>query len=142
MLNESTGVKGKGAFYLGAFLALIYVCFTGIWGAAGTVIATSFPYMAGVGMFAALLAIFGAIVLTLKKVRKNSRKQIAIMDCYIAVAVIGVAGYFLAACVQVFQPGANPADLWVHGAVSAAIFTAIFGGGRYMAQTYIAGGKK
>lgn len=144
MSNENIGATSssrKNAFYFGAFLALLYVTFTGLWGMAAGMFATTAPYVAGVAMFAGLLSIFGSMVMALKKVRRNTAKQAMIMDCFIATAVIGVAGFFLAACVQTFQPGGNPADLWTHGAIATAIFTGLFGGGKYMAELFIAGGK-
>lgn len=130
----------RTSLMVGAFIALVIVVGYSLVGI-GTFINVAAPYVAGTGMFVALLSIFGVIIATLKKVKKSARKQLAMMDCYIAVAIIGVAGYFLAACVQTFQPGGNPADLWVLGAGSAAVFAALFSSGSFLSSMYAAGGK-
>lgn len=127
-----------GAFQFGACAALICVCIYLMFGI-GSVISTITPYIAGVVMFVALLAIFGSIFLTLKKIRKNAQKQVAMLDCYVAIAVIGCTGYFLAACVQTFQAGGNPAMFWSYGAASAATFAALILGGKCLADLFNSG---
>lgn len=127
------------AFRAGAFITLFCVTCYALFGITSTVIFTATPYVAGVGMFVALLAIFGTIFSTLKKVRKTARKEAIIWDCYVAIAIIGVAGYFLAACVQTFVPGANPAIFWQYGAGAAAGFAALFMGGKYANKLFNSG---
>lgn len=130
----------RTSMMVGAFIALVFVVGYSLIGLVGALNVAA-PYLAGTAMFVTLLAIFGGIIGMLKKVRKGAQKQVAMRDCYIAAAVIGVAGFFLAACVQTFMPGANPATLWTHGAVTAAIFVALFGGSGYLADLFNAGGK-
>ena len=145
MSIENIPAKARGfrmnAFIFGAVLALIYIWFHGFWAGTLHTIALVTPYLAGVGMFVGLLTIFGTILATLRKVRNNAGRDNAIWDCYIAIAVIGVTGYFLAACVQTFQPGGNPAELWTTGAIAAASFAALFGSGKMLRGFFIAGGK-
>jgi hypothetical protein len=127
------------SFYFGAFLALVIASGYSLYGIAGVVISTATPYVAGVGMFVALLSVFGALITTMKKVRKSAGKQAMIGDCFMATAIIGVTGYLLAACVQTFQPGGNPAEYWTDGALAAATFAALFLGGKYGTSLMAAG---
>ena len=141
MLEFMTANSRRTSLLVGAFLALVCVCYYSLVGFA-SVVSIATPYLAGIGMFAGLLSIFGTIIFTLKKIRKSARKEAAIFDCYIAIAVIGVAGYFLAACVQTFQPNGNPAELWIHGAASAAAFAFLFTSGSWLRDLFNAGGAK
>lgn len=146
MSNENTtmspGSFRKTSLLAGAFIALAYVSCTSLLTVAGNVLATTMPYLAGVGMFVALLSIFGAMLMTFRKLRKNAKKEAAIMESYIALAVIGTMGYCLAACVQTFQPNGDPASFWTYAATAAAVFVGIFGGGKYAAALFEAGGQK
>jgi len=136
--NPATDNSKRNSLIVGAFLGLVGVSCYSLVTLFG-VITTAAPYIAGVGMFVGLFAIFAAIIATLKQVRKTAQKEVAIWDCYVAVAVIGVMGYFLAACVATFQPGANPSEFWTNGATAAAIFAMLFGGGKYAAELFNAG---
>jgi hypothetical protein len=127
------------AFYVGGFLALVFVSIKTLTGVTSVFVGDVMPYIAGVGMFAALIAIFAVLIGTLKSVRKVAKKEAAIWDCYVAVAIIGTMGYFLAACVATFQHGADPSEFWTAGATSAACFAMLFGGGKYAAELFNAG---
>jgi hypothetical protein len=142
--DEASAETGAGSnpkltsIAVGAFLALLGVSVYSLFGLYGA-ISVAMPYVAGVGMFVALLSVFGAIIATLKRARKTVNKQILIHDCFIAVAVIGVMGYLLAACVQTFQPGGNPADYWTYGGLSGAGFLALFFSGQFLGPLFNAG---
>ncbi len=134
----SSKASPRNSMLVGAFIALFGVSCYSLFGLFG-VVNVVMPYVAGVGMFVALLSIFSAIIATLKRARRSNAKQVVIWDCYAAVAVIGVMGYFLAACVQTFQPDGNAAEYWSNGAVAAAVFAMLFGGGKYIGQLLAAG---
>ena len=94
------------------------------------------PYVAGGALFITLSTIFLSIIASLKKYRTGARKSIAVIDTYAALAAISVLGYFAAACVGVFQPGAPSSELWSNGALAAICWTALFGGGKYVGELF------
>ncbi len=150
MSNENTnpveqvdGDKGR-LFSLGAgaLLAAIALSIYSLFKLVGFVATSAFPYVAGVTLFAALMSVFISIVFMLKRIRRSAQKSVAITDCYRALAVIGVLGYFAAACVATFQPGADPSSLWTYGVGSAALFGMLFAGGKFAKQLFNESGDK
>lgn len=144
MSNDNAADLANGnprfkAFWAGASITLFCVTCYALFGITASVIFTISPYVAGLGMFVALLAIFASIIGVMKKVRKSAHKEAIIWDCYVGIAIIGVAGYFLAACVQTFVPGANPAILWQYGAGAAASFATLFFVGKFINDVFKSG---
>ena len=137
------GIENKGRLFslgTGALFALVIVSGYSLLKLMGSVAASAFPFVAGIGLFVGLMAIFLTLVATFKKMRRSSRKQLAIWDCYTSLAVIAVLGYFAAACVATFQPGGNPSALWTHGIASAALFALLFSGGKWAGTLFNEGG--
>lgn len=129
---ENTENNGRlASLGVGAVIAAVVLSVYSLFKLAGTVFVTAFPFVAGGTLFVGLMTVFISIVYTLKNVRRSSRQQFAIWDCYNALAIIAVLGYFLAACVATFQPGASANTLWTHGIVAAAFFVCLFGGGKW-----------
>lgn len=130
-MDQLISNRRRLSFTAGALIALLLVssyCIPAIVGA----ISTATPYLAGVAMFITLLAILSTVVRTISSKRKSKSRQNLPADCFTALAVLGVSGYLIAACVQTFQPGGNPADLWSAGAFTAAVFVAIYSGFNYL----------
>lgn len=124
--------------YLTAFLGGGFITLVGLSTATmvGKVVATALPYVAGAGMFVGLLSIFGVLVLILKSARRKATKEALIQDAYRALAIIGVMGYFLAACVETFMPGGVPSVFWTSGTVAAIIFATLFGSSKFLGKLY------
>lgn len=129
------------SFLFGAYAATAVLAVYTIIQLIGNIFVTAAPYVAGAVLFASLTAIFLSIVGTLKKIRKSAKKVNATWDTYAAIAVLTVLGYFAAACVATFQPGANAAELWTAGATSAILWGLLFAGGKYGAELFRDGGK-
>lgn len=141
-MDENTENNGRlASIGVGAVIAAVGLSVYSLFQLAGTVFAAAFPFVAGVTLFVGLMTVFLSIVYTLKGVRKSARKQFAIWDCYTALAIIAVLGYFLAACVATFQPGANPSALWTNGIAAAAFFVCLFGGGKWAGALFNESGK-
>lgn len=130
--------------YLTAFLGGGFVTLVGLSTASliGKVVATAMPYVAGAGMFVGLLSIFAVLVLILKSARRKASKEALIQDAYRALAIIGVAGYFLAACVETFMPGGNASAFWTAGTFAAIVFATLFGTSKFLGKLYENGASK
>lgn len=133
--------SAANSLLFGAYAASAVLAIYSIVQLLGTVIHTVMPYVAGGALFVTLTAVFLSIIGMLKKHRKGARKTLATFDTYGALAIIFVMGYFAAACVATFQPGANAADLWSNGALSALLWALLFGGGKFVADTFRNGSK-
>lgn len=120
----------------GAYSATAVLAIYSLINIVGTAINTIVPYIAGGTLFVVLTTIFLTILGTLKKHRKGARKTLATWDTFGAIAIITVLGYFAAACVATFQPGNYAADLWTNGAISALLWSFLFGGGKYAAELF------
>lgn len=107
----------------------------------GAIVTTATPIVAGGALFVTLTVVFLSVIARLRSMRKGARKSFAVIDTYAALAVLTVLGYFLAACVQTFQPGVNPSELWSAGTVAAIFWACLFAGGKYAGELFRDGGK-
>lgn len=121
-----------------------------IWGALGASIivgifsllqvlaffSTVLPWLAGAALFSVLLGTFFVLLQWLKKMR---RSQYAFWDCYTAIGVVSVLGFFAGACVQTFQPGGQPLVMWTYAALSAIVFASCFAVGKFAGIVWEAG---
>lgn len=140
---ESSGNNGRlFSLGFGAVVAAVILSGYSLISMVGGIVVSAAPYLAGAALFISLMTIFLSIVTMLKKLRRSARKTFAIWDCYTAIAVIAVMGYFAAACVATFQPGGDPSSLWTHGISAAALFAMLFGGGKWAGQLFNEGGSK
>ena len=124
------------SFAFGAYAATAVLAIYSLINMVSTVFTTALPYVAGGVLFITLTSIFLSIVVSLKKYRKGARKSLAVVDTYAALAVISVTGYFAAACVAIFQPGSNVAELWSSGALAAFCWAALFATGKYGGELF------
>lgn len=140
-----TPERGKGRMFslgLGAVVAAVLLSGYALVSLISGVVISAAPFLAGGALFVTLMTVFLSIVVTLKKMRRSSRKTFAILDCYMALAVIAVLGYFLAACVATFQPGNDASALWTHGVAAASIFALLFTSGKWAGQLFKDGASK
>lgn len=130
---------GRGRLFslgFGAVVAAVILSGYALVSLIGGVVISAAPFVAGGALFVTLMTVFTSIIVMLKKMRRTSRKTFAIMDCYTALAVIAVLGYFLAACVATFQPGNGASSLWTHGIVAASFFALLFSGGKWAGKLF------
>lgn len=139
--TETRKFINVNSLLFGAYAAAAVLAVYSLIQLVGEVFTSILPYVAGGALFISLSAIFLSIIGMLKKMRKGARKNIATMDTYMAIAVLTVVGYFAAACVATFQPGAHAAELWTNGAAAAILWACLFGGGKYAAELFRDGGK-
>jgi len=133
---ERGGNGGLFSLGLGAVVAAVILSGYSLVALIGGIITSAAPYLAGAALFVTLMTVFLSIITMLKKFRRSAQKTFAIWDCYTAMAVISVLGFFAAACVATFQPGADPSTLWSYGVGTASLFGMLFGGGKWAGQLF------
>ena len=140
--DSSATSSQLGSLCFGAFLASAVLTIYTVLKLLGNVLVTATPYLAGGALFLTLCTVFLSTLASLRSMRKGARKTFAVADTYAALSVISVMGFYIAACVQTFQPGGNPGQYWTTGTVTALSFAALFACGKYGAELFRAGNSK
>jgi len=139
--HASAASSQVGSLLFGAFLAMAVLTIYTVIKLVGNVLVTATPYVAGGVLFLTLCTVFLSTLASLRRMRKGARKSFAVVDTYAALAVISVMGFYIAACVQTFQPVGAPIQYWTAGTFTALAFAALFASGKYGAELFHAGNK-